>query len=131
MIPRGYICFRGLAMMTPTGYICVKPHYLVLFRHHKYLTASVVSSLVCWPEEHWFKPSSGQPKDYEIVICSFFAKHSAIRSKSKDWLARNQVNVSRVEQHVCLPVDCFFRQLCSTQWVHIIVSYCSLYPYCF
>jgi hypothetical protein len=36
----------------------------------------------------------GQTKDYEIGICCFSAKHAALRSKSKDWLARNQNNVS-------------------------------------
>jgi hypothetical protein len=37
---------------------------------------------------------SGQTKDYKIGICCFSAKHAALRSKSKDWLARNQNNVS-------------------------------------
>jgi hypothetical protein len=36
----------------------------------------------------------GQTKDYEIGICCFSAKHTALRRKSKDWLARNQWNVS-------------------------------------
>ena len=37
---------------------------------------------------------SGQAKDYKIGICCFSAKHAALRNKSKDWLARNQNNVS-------------------------------------
>jgi hypothetical protein len=37
---------------------------------------------------------SGQIKDYKISICRFSAKHAALRRKSKDWLARNQNNVS-------------------------------------
>ena len=41
-----------------------------------------------------FKPRSGQTKDYKISICCFSAKHAASRRKSKDWLARNQNNVS-------------------------------------
>ena len=41
-----------------------------------------------------FEPRSGQTKDYKIGICCFFAKHEAARSKSKDYLARNQSNVS-------------------------------------
>jgi hypothetical protein len=41
-----------------------------------------------------FEPRSGKTKDYEIGICCFSAKHAALRSKSKDWLARNQNNVS-------------------------------------
>ena len=40
------------------------------------------------------KTQSGQIKDYKIGICSFSAKHAALRRKSKDWLARNQDNVS-------------------------------------
>ena len=41
-----------------------------------------------------FEPRSGQTKDYEIGICCFYTKHTALSSKSKDWLARNQNNVS-------------------------------------
>ena len=41
-----------------------------------------------------FEPRSGQTKDYKIGICCFSAKHAAVRRKSKDWLARNQNNVS-------------------------------------
>jgi hypothetical protein len=42
-----------------------------------------------------FEPRSGQAKDYKIGICCFSAKHAALRSKSKDWLAQNQNNVSK------------------------------------
>jgi hypothetical protein len=41
-----------------------------------------------------FELRSGQTKDYKIDICCFFAKHAALKRKSKDWLARNQDNVS-------------------------------------
>jgi hypothetical protein len=40
-------------------------------------------------------PWSCQSKDYEICICCFSAKNSVLRSKSKDWLARNQDNVPK------------------------------------
>jgi hypothetical protein len=33
-------------------------------------------------------------KDYKIGVLFFSAKHAALMSKSKDWLARNRVNVS-------------------------------------
>jgi hypothetical protein len=36
----------------------------------------------------------GQTKDYKIGIRCFSAKHAALRRKNKDWLARNQDNVS-------------------------------------
>ena len=41
-----------------------------------------------------FEPWLSQTKDYEIGICCFFAKHAVLRRKNKDWLARNQNNVS-------------------------------------
>ena len=44
-----------------------------------------------------FEPRLGQTKDYKIGICCFSAKHAALKRKSKDWLARNQSNVSWVE----------------------------------
>jgi hypothetical protein len=37
---------------------------------------------------------SGQTKDNTTGICWFSAKHAALRRKSKDWLSRNQNNVS-------------------------------------
>ena len=37
----------------------------------------------------------GQTKDYQIGICCFSTKHAVLRRKSKDWLARNQDNVSK------------------------------------
>jgi hypothetical protein len=40
------------------------------------------------------EPQLGQTKDYEIGIYCFSAKHAALRSRSKNWLARNQNNVS-------------------------------------
>jgi hypothetical protein len=42
---------------------------------------------------HELEYRSGQTKEYQIGICCFFAKHAALRRKSKDWLARNQDNV--------------------------------------
>jgi hypothetical protein len=45
-------------------------------------------------KNHGFEPTSGQTKDYKISIYSFSAKHAALRSKSKDWLAQKQNNVS-------------------------------------
>ena len=55
----------------------------------------MVSVLVSSAVDRGFEPRSGQTKDCEIGICCFSAKHAALRSKSKDWLARNQNNVSK------------------------------------
>ena len=41
-----------------------------------------------------FESRSGPTKYYKIGICCFSAKHVALRRKSKDWLGRNQKNVS-------------------------------------
>ena len=54
----------------------------------------VVSVLTSRAVDHEFELRTGQTKDYEIGICCFSSKHAALRRKSKDWLARNQDNVS-------------------------------------
>jgi hypothetical protein len=42
-----------------------------------------------------FEPWSCQTKDYKIGNCCFSTKHTALRRKSKDWLAQNQNHVSK------------------------------------
>jgi hypothetical protein len=54
----------------------------------------MVSVLASSAVDRGLEPRSGQTKDYEIGICCFYAKHAALRRKSRDWLARNQYNVS-------------------------------------
>jgi hypothetical protein len=49
------------------------------------------------------------PNGYEIGICCFSAKHTALRRKTKDWLARNQNNVS--EWSEMSTRDCCFCEL--------------------
>ena len=53
---------------------------------------------MCWQLwyiiDRGFEPRLGHTKDYKIGICCFSAKHAALRRKSKDWLVRNQNNVS-------------------------------------
>ena len=50
----------------------------------------MVSMLASSAVDHGFKSGSSQTEDYKICI---FAS-PALRRKSKDWLARNQDNVS-------------------------------------
>ena len=52
---------------------------------------SVLASIVV---DRRFESWSGHTKGYKIGICCFSAKYAALRSKSRDWLARNQDNVS-------------------------------------
>ena len=53
--------------------------------------ASVLASSAV---DRGFEPWSCHTKDYKISICCFSAKHTALKKKSKGWLARNQNNVS-------------------------------------
>ena len=63
--------------------------------HQKHRIGGVmVSVLVSSAIDRGFEPRSGQTKDYAFGICCSSAKHAALRRKSKDWLARNQNNVS-------------------------------------
>jgi hypothetical protein len=57
-------------------------------------TGVMVGVLASSAVDRGFEPRSGQTKDYKIGICCFSTKHAALRRKSKDWLARNQNNVS-------------------------------------
>ena len=41
-----------------------------------------------------FDPLSYHTKDYKTGICCFSSKRAAFSTKNKDWLARNQNNVS-------------------------------------
>jgi hypothetical protein len=52
---------------------------------------------------------SGQPKEYEIGMRCFSAKHAALRRKSKNWLARDQNKC--LSGPICLPADCCFSEL--------------------
>ena len=54
----------------------------------------MVSVLASSAVDRGFEPRSGQTKDYKIGICCFSARYAALRRKSKDWLDRNQNNVS-------------------------------------
>ena len=54
----------------------------------------MVSMLASSAVDRGFEPRSSKAKDYKICICCFSAKHTELKSTSKDWLARNQNNVS-------------------------------------
>ena len=56
----------------------------------------------------WGQARSGQTNDYKFGMCCFSTKHSALRRKSKDWLALNQDNVSNGV--TCLSTDYCFNE---------------------
>ena len=59
-----------------------------------YTGGVMVSVLASSSIDRGFELWSGQTKDYKIGMCCFSAKYAALTKKSKDWLARNQNNVS-------------------------------------
>jgi hypothetical protein len=61
---------------------------------HGFICGLMVSMLASSVVDRGFEPRSGLTKDYEIGICCFSAENTPLRRKSKDWLARNQINVS-------------------------------------
>jgi hypothetical protein len=54
----------------------------------------MVSVLASGAIDCGYELRSCQTKEYKIDVCCFSAKNAALRRKSKDWLARNQNNVS-------------------------------------
>jgi hypothetical protein len=62
---------------------------------NKCISGVKISVLASSAVDRGFEPGSGQTKDFKIGICCFSAKHVALRRKSKDWIARNQNNVSK------------------------------------
>jgi hypothetical protein len=63
--------------------------FLLFYNYH--IGGVTVSALVVY---RGFEPRSGQTKDDEIGMCYFSGQHATLRSKSKDWLARNDDNLS-------------------------------------
>ena len=60
----------------------------------KHIGGVKISVLASSTVDSGFEPRSSQTKDNTIGIDCFSAKNAALRRKSKDWLARNQNNVS-------------------------------------
>jgi hypothetical protein len=64
---------------------------LVIFNRIAGVMVSMLASSVV---DRGLDPWSDQTNEYKIGMCCFCAKHAALRRKNKDWLARNQNNVS-------------------------------------
>ena len=69
-------------------------HYFSFYKVQNRISSVMASMLASSVVDREFDPQSGQTKDYEIGICCFSTNHTALRRKSKNWLARNQDNVS-------------------------------------
>jgi hypothetical protein len=68
----------------------IQSYLLSLYRIHGVIVSVLASSAV----GPGFEPRSGHTKDYEIGMCCFSSKYTALRRKRKDWSARNQNKVS-------------------------------------
>ena len=77
---------------------CFRERMINCFAPKLFGTASVVyvmvSVLASSAEGRGFDPRPGQTKDFKIGISCLSDNHAALRSKSKDWSARSQKNVS-------------------------------------
>jgi hypothetical protein len=60
----------------------------------KRISGVMVSVLNSSAVDRQFEPRLGQTKDYKVGICCFSTKHVTLRKNNKDWLARNQDNMS-------------------------------------
>jgi hypothetical protein len=52
----------------------------------------MVNVLASSAVDRGFEPRSGLTKDYIFGMCCFSTEHAALRRKSKDWLAQNNVS---------------------------------------
>ena len=56
------------------------------------ISSVMIDMLALSAVDHRLKPQLNQTKDFNIGISCFSAKHAALRSKSKEMLARNKDN---------------------------------------
>jgi hypothetical protein len=74
--------------------ICIRRETDQKFSPKILIGSVIVSVLAPSAVDRGFESRSGQIKDYQLVFVAYNAKHAELRRKSKDWLARNQDNVS-------------------------------------
>ena len=82
------LAFKTALMANITAMFTGKPK-----RYMNHIGGVMVRVLVSSAVNRGFDPQSGQTKDYKLGICCSFAKHAALKRKSKDWWARNQNNM--------------------------------------
>ena len=75
------VCYHGYC----------QTHFNLAFNLIDDVMVSVVDSSAV---DRGFEPWSGLAEDCKNGICCFSAKHASLWSKSKEWLDRNQNNVS-------------------------------------
>jgi hypothetical protein len=93
-------CIVTLSIVIYVDNICIRWETDQKWSPKTLIGSVVVSVLASSAIYRGFESRSGQTKDYQLVFVAYNAKHVELRRKSKDWLARNQDNVS---------ADCCFR----------------------
>jgi len=81
-------------------------HYLLFLNRIGGVKVNVLDSRAV---DRGFGPRSGQTRYYAIGICCFSAKHVALMSKGRDWLAR--IRIQCPSGATCLLTDCYFSEL--------------------
>ena len=84
-------CFKKQMWVIAITWLPLSSYVVVVVRKRLYF------NLLLW--NHWVNIGTKlgknvQTKDYKIGICCFPAKPASLRIKCKDWLTRNQDNVS-------------------------------------
>ena len=86
------LCFISLNTTSYLPFHCVSSPWTSYLHQPHMCCNGLHACLEC--DRSGFELRSGQTKDNKIGVCCFSAKHTALRSKSKDWSAWNQNNVS-------------------------------------
>ena len=95
-----------------------------------HISGVMVSLLTLSTIDCTFKTRSGLTKDFKIGICCFFAKHTALRRKKKEWLAGNQDNVQRhFYLQTVVPLSQYYNLVQKGHHHHLIV--CNLFSSCY
>ena len=81
-----------ISVVTPSSQVFVS--HIFLLNTSSRVGSVMVSELASSAIDCGFETRSSQTKEYKIGMCCVSAKHASLRSKSKDWMTRNQNNVS-------------------------------------
>ena len=87
-------CIFTLSIVIYVDNICIRWETDQKCSPKTLIGSVIVSVLASSAVDRGFESRSGQTKDYQLVFVAYNAKHAELRRKSKDWLPRNQDNVS-------------------------------------
>ena len=88
-----YPCFNNKNPQRNKLYL-VYLHVYIVLRRKTHISGVMVRVFASNTVDRRFETRSSSTQGYKIGICCFSGKHSTLRRKSKDWLSRNQNNMS-------------------------------------